>query len=139
MKPLKIISILKSKFIIDKFSTSAKARIVVSRRQYLEAAAEEAKKHFFENTEVGDDVEGTVKSFTSFGAFIDLGGFDGLLHINDMSWGHVTKPKDYVKKGQKIKLKVIKIDPEEMKINLSLKHFTQNPWNTFEEQISYRR
>jgi small subunit ribosomal protein S1 len=125
---------LKSKFLIDKFSTSAKARIVVSRRQYLEMAAEEAKKAFFENTEIGDDIEGTVKSFTSFGAFIDLGGFDGLLHINDMSWGHVTKPKDYVKKGQIIKLKVIKIDPEEKKINLSLKHFSDNPWNTFEER-----
>ena len=125
---------LKSKFIIDKFSTSAKARIVVSRRQYLETAAEEAKAKFFANTEIGDDVEGSVKSFTSFGAFIDLGGFDGLLHINDMSWGHVTKPKDYVKKGQVIKLKVIKIDPEEKKINLSLKHFSDNPWNTFEER-----
>ncbi|HAK45063.1 MAG TPA: 30S ribosomal protein S1 [Spirochaeta sp.] len=125
---------LKSKFIIDKFSTSAKARIVVSRRQYLESAAEEAKKTFFENTEIGDDIEGTVKSFTSFGAFIDLGGFDGLLHINDMSWGHVTKPKDYVKKGQVIKLKVIKIDPEDKKINLSLKHFSDNPWNTFEHR-----
>ncbi len=125
---------LKSKFIIDKFSTSSKARIVVSRRQYLESAAEEAKKKFFENTEIGDDIEGTVKSFTSFGAFVDLGGFDGLLHINDMSWGHVTKPKDYVKKGQVIKLKVIKIDPEDKKINLSLKHFSENPWNTFEHR-----
>ncbi len=125
---------LKSKFLIDKFSTSSRARIVVSRRQYLEKAAEKAKKDFFENTTIGDEVEGSVKSFTSFGAFIDLGGFDGLLHINDMSWGHVTKPKDYVKKGQVIKLKVIKIDPEDKKINLSLKHFTDNPWNTFEHR-----
>ena len=125
---------LKSKFIIDKFSRSSRARIVVSRRQYLETAAEAAKKAFFEDTQIGDDVEGTVKSFTSFGAFIDLGGFDGLLHINDMSWGHVTKPKDYVKKGQTIKLKVIKIDAEDKKINLSLKHFSQNPWNTFEQR-----
>ncbi len=125
---------LKSKFLIDKFSTSSRARIVVSRRQYLEKAAEKAKKDFFENTTIGDEVEGSVKSFTSFGAFIDLGGFDGLLHINDMSWGHVTKPKDYVKKGQVIKLKVIKIDPEDKKINLSLKHFSDNPWNTFEHR-----
>ena len=51
-----------------------------------------------------------------------------------MSWGHVTKPKDYVKKGQVIKLKVIKIDPEDKKINLSLKHFSDNPWNTFENR-----
>nr|MCR5765912.1 S1 RNA-binding domain-containing protein [Treponema sp.] len=75
-----------------------------------------------------------VKSFTSFGAFIDLGGFDGLLHINDMSWGHVARPKDFVKKGQEIELKVIRLDPVEKRINLSLKHFTEDPWVHFEEK-----
>lgn len=79
---------------------------------------------------------GVVKSFTSFGAFIDLGGFDGLLHINDMSWGHVTRPKDFVKKDQEIKLKVIRLDPEENKINLSLKHFSEDPWSTFESRYN---
>jgi small subunit ribosomal protein S1 len=82
------------------------------------------------------DVTGKVKSFTSFGAFIDLGGFDGLLHINDMSWGHVTRPKDFVKKGQEIRLKVIRIDPVEKRINLSLKHFTEDPWVHFEDKYS---
>jgi small subunit ribosomal protein S1 len=76
-----------------------------------------------------------VKSFTSFGAFIDLGGFDGLLHINDMSWGHVTRPKDFVKKGQEITLKVIRLDPEEKRINLSLKHFSEDPWLHFEDKF----
>ncbi len=75
-----------------------------------------------------------VKSFTSFGAFVDLGGFDGLLHINDMSWGHVTRPKDFVKLGETIQLKVIRLEPEEGRINLSLKHFTEDPWNHFEEK-----
>jgi small subunit ribosomal protein S1 len=79
-------------------------------------------------------VDGVVKSFTSFGAFIDLGGFDGLLHINDMSWGHVTRPKDFVKKGQEIHLKVIRIDQKETRINLSLKHFTDDPWVHFEDK-----
>jgi small subunit ribosomal protein S1 len=65
---------------------------------------------------------------------VDLGGFDGLLHLNDMSWGHATRPKDYVKKDQEIKVKVIKIDPESKKINLSLKHFTPDPWTVFEER-----
>jgi small subunit ribosomal protein S1 len=65
---------------------------------------------------------------------VDLGGFDGLLHINDMSWGHVTRPKDFVKKGQEIRLKVIKIDPQEKRINLSLKHFTDDPWVHFEDK-----
>jgi small subunit ribosomal protein S1 len=95
---------------------------------------EKNRSKFFETVNIGDEVEGAVKSFTSFGAFIDLGGFDGLLHINDMSWGHVTRPKDYVKKGEKIKLKVIRLDPEEKKINLSLKHFTPDPWSTFENK-----
>jgi small subunit ribosomal protein S1 len=92
------------------------------------------RNDFFENTPIGADVTGVVKSFTSFGAFIDLGGFDGLLHINDMSWGHVTRPKDFVKKGQEIKLKVIRIDRQEKRINLSLKHYTDDPWVHFEEK-----
>ncbi|MBO7429940.1 MAG: S1 RNA-binding domain-containing protein, partial [Spirochaetia bacterium] len=92
------------------------------------------KEEFYNTVHEGDTVEGTVKTIATFGAFIDLGGFDGLLHINDMSWGHVTKPKEYVKKGQKIKLKVINLDKENNKINLSLKHFTANPWDTFEER-----
>jgi small subunit ribosomal protein S1 len=89
---------------------------------------------FFEKTVIGEDVTGAVKSFTSFGAFIDLGGFDGLLHNNDMSWGHVTRPKDFVKKGQEIRLKVIRLDPVEKRINLSLKHFTADPWVHFEDK-----
>ena len=92
------------------------------------------RDEFFANTQVGDTVKGTVKSFTSFGAFIDLGGFDGLLHINDMSWGHVTRPKDFVKKGQEIELKVICLNPEDKRINLSLKHFSEDPWMHFEEK-----
>jgi small subunit ribosomal protein S1 len=75
-----------------------------------------------------------VKSFTSFGAFIDLGGFDGLLHINDMSWGHVNSPKEVVTLGQTLSVKVIRLDPEEKKINLSLKHFSEDPWIHFEEK-----
>lgn len=109
--------------------------IVVNRRKYLEDTMEKNRDAFFENTNIGDVVKGTVKSFTSFGAFIDLGGFDGLLHINDMSWGHVTRPKDFVKKGQEIELKVIRLDPAEKRINLSLKHFTADPWLEFEDKF----
>ncbi len=121
-------------FLLDRLYSNNKLKIVLSRRGYLEKEIDRKKKEFFENTQIGDEVEGTVKSFTSFGAFIDLGGFDGLLHINDMSWGHVTRPKDFVKKGQTIKLKVINLDPEEQKINLSLKHFSSDPWLDFEEK-----
>ncbi len=121
-------------FLLDRLYSNNKLKIVLSRRGHLEKEIDRKKTDFFANTQIGDEVTGTVKSFTSFGAFIDLGGFDGLLHINDMSWGHVTRPKDFVKKGQEIKLKVINLDPEEQKINLSLKHFTSDPWLDFEEK-----
>ncbi len=118
-------------FLIDKMHADSRVKPVVSRRAYLEKEIDRRKADFFAQRQVGDEVEGVVKSFTSFGAFIDLGGFDGLLHINDMSWGHVTRPKDYVKKGQKINLKLIHLDTESQKINLSLKHFTPDPWESF--------
>jgi small subunit ribosomal protein S1 len=121
-------------FIIDKFHGGTKLKSVVSRREYLEKKIKENKEKFFSTVQIGDVVEGVVKSFTSFGAFIDLGGFDGLLHINDMSWGHVTRPKDFVKKGQVVQLRLINIDPETQKINLSLKHMQEDPWTTFEDR-----
>ncbi|MFA6891161.1 MAG: S1 RNA-binding domain-containing protein, partial [Sphaerochaetaceae bacterium] len=120
-------------FMIDKFHSGARLKSVVNRREYLDQKIKENKEKFFANVKIGDVVEGVVKSFTSFGAFIDLGGFDGLLHINDMSWGHVTRPKDFVKKGQVVRLRLINIDPETQKINLSLKHMSEDPWTTFEQ------
>lgn len=124
---------LKGKFYIERLYSDNKANVVVNRRKYLEEAMNSARDKFFETVQIGDSVKGTVKSFTSFGAFIDLGGFDGLLHINDMSWGHVTRPKDFVKKGQEIELKVIRLDAGDKRINLSLKHFSEDPWMRFEE------
>ncbi|MCI5523299.1 MAG: 30S ribosomal protein S1 [Treponema sp.] len=125
---------LKAKFYVERLFSNGKRNVVVNRRKYLEEQINSARDKFFEEKNVGDVVKGTVKSFTSFGAFIDLGGFDGLLHINDMSWGHVTRPKDFVKKGQEIELKIIKLDPAEKRINLSLKHFTEDPWNNFDKK-----
>ncbi len=123
-----------SMFFIERVYSEKKVNIVLNRRKYLVEELTKKKEEFYNTVSVGDTVEGTVKSIATFGAFIDLGGFDGLLHINDMSWGHVTKPKEYVKKGQTIKVKVINLDKENNKINLSLKHFTANPWDTFEER-----
>jgi len=125
---------LKDKFLIERLYNDKRVNIVVSRRTWMEQDIQTKREEFFEKVKEGDEVDGVVKSFTSFGAFIDLGGFDGLLHINDMSWGHVTRPKDFVKKGQEIHLKVIKLDVEGQKINLSLKHFAQDPWDTFLER-----
>ena len=124
----------KEKFLIDRLYSENKVKIVLSRRKWLEENIRRARVSFFEKTKIGEVVTGTVKSLTSFGAFIDLGGFDGLLHISDMSWGHVSKPKDFVKKGETISLKVVKLEPEDNKINLSLKHFSDDPWHTFEEK-----
>jgi len=127
---------MKTQFLVERLYRNKKINIVLSRRKWLEEERTRAKKEFYENTSIGDTVKGKVKSFTSFGAFIDLGGFDGLLHINDMSWGHVTRPKDFVKKGDEVELKVIRMEPDEDKINLSLKHFTDDPWSTFEDNYN---
>jgi small subunit ribosomal protein S1 len=132
-KPEKLLGV-KTSFYVERLYSDGKVNIVINRRKWLEEEIERKRADFFENTPIGAEVTGTVKSFTSFGAFIDLGGFDGLLHINDMSWGHVTRPKDFVKKGQEIHLKVIRIDPVEKRINLSLKHFTDDPWVHFEDK-----
>jgi small subunit ribosomal protein S1 len=132
-KPEKILNI-KTLFLVERLYSDGKINIVVNRRKFMEDDLDRKRNDFFENTPIGTDVTGVVKSFTSFGAFIDLGGFDGLLHINDMSWGHVTRPKDFVKKGQEIKLKVIRIDRQEKRINLSLKHYSDDPWVHFEEK-----
>jgi len=132
-RPEKLIGV-KSKFYVERLYSDNKANVVVNRRKYLEETVEKKRDEFFNSISIGDTVKGEVKSFTSFGAFIDLGGFDGLLHINDMSWGHVTRPKDFVKKGQEITLKVIRLDPAEKRINLSLKHFSEDPWLHFEDK-----
>ncbi len=125
---------MKSKFYVERLYNENKINIILSRREWLEEELTRKRNEFFEKVNIGDVVEGSVKSFTSFGAFIDLGGFDGLLHINDMSWGHVTRPKEKKKKGETIKFKVIRLDKEEKKINLSLKHFSDDPWNSFEKR-----
>ena len=124
----------KSFFFIERMYSNGNINIVVSRRAWLESENKKRREEFFSSVSIGDEVTGLVKSFTSFGAFIDLGGFDGLLHINDMSWGHVTSPKEIVNLGDSLDLKVIRIDSEERRINLSLKHFTEDPWSTFEER-----
>jgi small subunit ribosomal protein S1 len=121
-------------FYIERLYSDGKLNIIVNRRKLLEDTIENKRAEFFASVPVGSEMDGVVKSFTSFGAFVDLGGFDGLLHIHDMSWGHVMRPKDFVKRGQKIKVKVIRIDPEGKRINLSLKHFTEDPWIHFEDK-----
>lgn len=125
---------LDTHFYVDRLYNKGKVNIVVTRKEWLEDEIKKKKDIFFAKARIDDVLEGTVKSFTSFGAFIDLGGFDGLLHINDMSWRHITSPKNLLSLNDKLKLKLIRLDPEENKINLSLKHFTEDPWNHFDEK-----
>jgi small subunit ribosomal protein S1 len=121
-------------FLVEKLVWEKKANIVLNRRDLLVRETDKKRDEFFASHKEGDVVEGEVKTFTSFGAFVDLGGFDGLLHVNDMSWGHVARPKDFVNKGDKIKVKVVKLDGTEKKINLSLKALGENPWSLFEKK-----
>ena len=103
--------------------------IIVSRRkvQIRESAAE--KEKVLQELEVGQIRRGKVQNLTEFGAFVDIGGVDGLLHVSDMSWGRVRKPEEIVKLGDEIDVKIIKISPEKKKISLSLKQIIANPWD----------
>jgi len=108
--------------------------IVVSRRKVLEEERKKNRENLVKELHVGDLREGQVKNITDFGAFIDLGGLDGLLHITDMSWGRVNHPSEVVQLGQKIEVVVLDYDAERNRISLGLKQKTRNPW----EDISTR-
>ncbi len=111
-----------------------KRSIVVSRRKILEERLEEARKRVFSTIKVGDIVEGTVTNLTDFGAFIDIDGVSALLHISDMSWDRITKPAEILKKGDRIKVKVLTIIPENYRITVGLKQLTRHPWEEIEER-----
>ena len=112
-------------FIITEFNPKRR-RIIGDRKQIMVAKRAELQKELFERIHTGDVVEGTIKNVTDFGAFIDLGGADGLLHISEMSWGRVESPKKAFKAGEKIKVLVKDINGD--KIALSLKFPETNPW-----------
>ena len=112
-------------FIITEFNPKRR-RIIGDRKQIMVAKRAELQKELFERIHTGDVVEGTIKNVTDFGAFIDLGGADGLLHISEMSWGRVESPKKAFKAGEKIKVLVKDINGD--KIALSLKFAETNPW-----------
>jgi small subunit ribosomal protein S1 len=111
-----------------------KNNVVVSHREVLEKQREVNKKHLLATLAKGDVVTGRVKNIMSYGAFVDIGGIDGLLHITDMSWGKLKDPKDKVSTGQEIRVKVLEFDPATEKISLGLKQLTTDPW----EGLEYR-
>ncbi|MGC4004241.1 MAG: S1 RNA-binding domain-containing protein [Pirellulales bacterium] len=104
--------------------------LVLSRKAVLEREQEEAKTKLLAELSVGDEREGIVRSLRDFGAFVDLGGVDGLIHISQMSWERIRHPKELLTEGQRVKVKVQKIDPDSGKISLSLRDFVQNPWDS---------
>jgi small subunit ribosomal protein S1 len=108
--------------------------IVISRRKLIEQQREELKKKTFESLQVGQLRKGTVKNIADFGAFIDLGGIDGLLHITDMSWGRINHPSEMVKIDQEVEVKVLNIDKEKEKIALGLKQKDASPWENIESK-----
>lgn len=120
-------------FVITEFNPRRR-RIIGDRKQLLMAAKEEQQKALFERIKVGDVLEGTVKNVTDFGAFIDLGGADGLLHISEMSWGRVENPKKVFKIGDVAKVFIKDIN--DRKIALSMKFEDENPWKDAAEKYA---
>jgi len=112
----------------------ARRNIVVSRRVILEQERSKMRDEILAELEKGQVREGTVKNITDFGAFIDLGGVDGLLHITDMSWGRVNHPSEIVALGNKLKVKVLDFNENKERISLGLKQLTEHPWNGIEEK-----
>lgn len=110
--------------------------VVLSRKKLLQEEKNEQKNNFFAEKKEGDIITGIVKNHASFGVFVDLGGFDGLLHVSDLSWGKNVKPTEIAPKGKELKLSITKLDAESEKINLSLKALEPNPWEMIHEKFN---
>lgn len=108
--------------------------IVLSRREVIEAERSEQRQTFLETVKVGDKVKGVVKNITDFGAFVDLNGMDGLLHITDMSWGRVNHPSEVLHIGQELEVLILEVDREKERVSLGLKQMSDNPWADIEKK-----
>ena len=106
--------------------------IVLSRKAHLEEEKSEERQGFLEDLEVGDIKEGKISSIVNFGAFVDIGGMDGLVHVSELSWRHVENPNEIVKVGDDATVKVLEIDNDKERISLSIKQVTEDPWLDFE-------
>jgi small subunit ribosomal protein S1 len=122
----------KGRFAILKFNRS-RGNVVVSRRAVLERERSALKEETLRVLEEGIILEGTVKNITDYGAFIDLGGIDGLLHITDMSWGRISHPSEVINVGDQVKVVVLKYDPERERVSLGMKQIMPDPWTTAAE------
>ncbi|EUJ32923.1 30S ribosomal protein S1 [Listeria floridensis FSL S10-1187] len=111
-----------------------KNRVILSHRAIVEAEKEGKKKEILANIKEGDVLEGTVERLASFGAFVDLGGVDGLVHISQISYEHIATPGDVLSEGDKVNVKVIGVDPENERISLSIKETQPGPWDNISEK-----
>lgn len=110
--------------------------IVLSRREVIEAERSEQRQRFLETVNAGDRVHGIVKNLTDFGAFVDLSGMDGLLHITDMSWGRVNHPSELLHIGQELEVLILEVDREKERVSLGLKQLSDNPWADIEQKYA---
>ena len=109
--------------------------IVLSRREVIEAERSERRQQFLQTVKVGDKVTGQVKNLTDFGAFVDLEGMDGLLHITDMSWGRINHPSEMLRISQEVEVQILDVDREKERVSLGLKQMTDNPWEDIEAKF----
>ncbi|UCB44985.1 MAG: 30S ribosomal protein S1 [Spirochaetota bacterium] len=119
-------------FKIDRLN--GKSNIILSHKKYLKELKEKKMEEFFKSKYEGDLVEGIIKDIMSYGVFVDLGGIDGFLHNNDLSWAKLTDPKKYVKRGEKINCKILTMDAENRKVALGLKQMIPDPWLSFKKR-----
>jgi len=124
----------RGRFAILKFNRS-RGNVVVSRRAVLERERTQLKSETLKVLEEGVILEGTVKNITDYGAFVDLGGIDGLLHVTDMSWGRVGHPSEVLNVGDRVKVVVLKYDPERERVSLGMKQILPDPWTTIGERL----
>lgn len=110
--------------------------IVLSRREVIEAERAEQRQQFLEEVQIGDTVDGMVKNITDFGAFVDLQGMDGLLHITDMSWGRINHPSEMLMIGQTVTVQILEVDQEKERVSLGLKQLLNNPWDGIESKYA---
>lgn len=111
-----------------------KRRAVFSHKEFAMLDKQAAKEAFWKNIEIGHTVKGEVKRITNFGAFVDIGGMDGLVHVTEMSWGRIKPASEFVRVGQMVDVKVIDANKDENKISLSIKQLSAEPWVTFNEK-----
>ena len=123
----------RDRFAILKFNRM-RGNVVLSRRELLEKERGELKQEILKILEEGVILEGVIKNITGYGAFVDLGGIDGILHISDMSWGRISHPSEIVHVGETVKVVVLKFDTEKERISLGMKQLTPDPWQTVAEK-----